>query len=68
MFANEGIWDRVFRIVAGIVFGYAAWITWPGMIAIVLLVVAAMALVTGLVGWCALYALFGFSTRKKVSA
>lgn len=64
-FTNEGTWDRVFRVLAALVLGYAAWVMWPGTLAIVSLVIAAIALVTGLVGWCAAYALFGFSTRKK---
>ena len=67
-FTNEGTWDRVLRLLAGIVLGYAAWVIWPGALAIVSLVIAAIALATGLVGWCAAYALFGFSTRKKVAA
>ena len=67
-FTNEGTWDRVLRFLAGIVLGYAAWVMWPETLAIVSLVIAAIALVTGLVGWCAAYALFGFSTRKKVAA
>jgi hypothetical protein len=66
-FTNEGTWDRVFRVLAGILLGYAAWMTWPGTLAIVSLVIAVVALVTGLVGWCAAYALFGFSTRKKLA-
>ena len=68
MFANEGTWDRVFRILAGIVLGYAAWMAWPGTLAIVAAVIAGISLVTGFVGWCALYALFGLSTRNKASA
>ena len=67
-FTNEGTWDRVLRLLAGIVLGYAAWVMWPGALAIVSLVIATIALVTGLVGWCAAYSLFGFSTRKKVAA
>ena len=67
-FTNEGTWDRVFRVLAAIVLGYAAWTLWPGTLATVSLVIAAIALVTGLVGWCAAYAVFGISTRKKVRA
>jgi hypothetical protein len=26
---NEGTWDRVIRIVAGLALGYAALVTWP---------------------------------------
>lgn len=67
MLTNEGTWDRVFRILLGIVLGYAAWIAWPGTLAIVSAAVGCISLVTGLVGWCALYALFGFSTKKKAA-
>lgn len=64
-FMNESMWDRVIRIVIGIALGYAAWVTWPGTASIVYLVIAAIALVTGVVGWCLAYALFGISTAKK---
>ena len=66
-FRNEGTLDRVVRIVVGIVLGYLTWVTWPGTLAIIALAIAVMALVTGLVGWCAAYALFGASTKKKIA-
>jgi hypothetical protein len=56
------------RILAGIALGYAAWITWPAVIGVVFLVIGAVVFVTGLVGWCPAYALFGVSTKKKVGA
>lgn len=62
---NVGTWDRMLRIIGGIVLAYIAWTMWPGTAATILAVVAAIALVTGLVGWCALYALFGISTVRK---
>lgn len=67
-FANEGMWDRLIRVLIAIAFGYAAWMTWPGAAPIVFLVIGAIALVTGLVGWCPIYALFNISTKKKVAA
>jgi amino acid transporter len=74
-FMNEGTWDRAIRILAGIALGYAAWMTWPasvmsrpGAVSIVFLVIGAIALVTGLVGWCPAYALFDVSTNKRVGA
>jgi hypothetical protein len=67
-FVNEGVWDRLIRLVIGLALGYAAWMTWPGTAAIVYAVIGAIAFVTGLVGWCPVYALFGFSTKKKVRA
>jgi hypothetical protein len=67
-FTNEGTWDRVIRILVGAALGYAAWVTWPGTISIVSVVIGAIALVTGLAGWCPAYAKFGISTRKKIAA
>ncbi|MBI2833316.1 MAG: DUF2892 domain-containing protein [Acidobacteria bacterium] len=76
-FVNEGLWDRVIRIVAGIALGYAAWLAWPGTanlmsgpgaVSLVFLVIGVIALVTGLAGWCPVYALFDVSTKKKVGA
>ena len=65
---NEGTWDRVIRILVGFALGYAAWVTWLGAISIVSLVIGAIALVTGLAGWCPAYAMFRTSTKKKVAA
>jgi hypothetical protein len=65
-FVNEGLWDRLIRLIIGLALGYAAWMTWPGTAAIVYGVIGAIAFVTGLVGWCPVYALFGLSTKKKV--
>ena len=74
-FMNEGKWDRATRILAGIALEYAAWMTWPTSIMshgatvnLVFLVIGAIALVTGLVGWCPAYALFDVSTNKRIGA
>ena len=74
-FMNEGAWDRIIRIVAGIALGYAAWVirpasvmSRPGAVSIVFLVIGAVAFVTGLVGWCPAYTLFDVSTKKRVGA
>jgi hypothetical protein len=64
-FTNEGASDRLIRLVVAIAFGYAAWIAWPGTVGVVFGMIAALALVTGLVGWCPAYTVFGFSTTKK---
>ena len=65
---NEGRWDRVIRILAGIALAYAAWLTWPGAASLVFMAIGAIAFLTGLVGWCPGYALFGLSTKKRVGA
>ena len=74
---NEGIGDRAIRILVGFALGYGAWVTWPGtatlltrtgIASLVYLIVGLEVLVTGLIGWSPLYALFGFSTKGKVGA
>ena len=67
-FVNEGLWDRLFRFLIGVALGYAAWTNWPGAAAIVFALISTVAFATGLAGWCPLYAVFGFSTRKKTAA
>jgi hypothetical protein len=62
---NESLFDRAIRILAGIALSVLAWITWPGTVAMVSAVVAAIAFVTGFVGWCPAYTLFGISTEEK---
>jgi hypothetical protein len=65
-FRNEGASDRLTRLVLALALGYAAWVTWPATVGVAFAVIAALALFTGLVGWCPAYTLFGFSTTKKV--
>jgi hypothetical protein len=62
---NESPIDRIIRIVLGI--GLAGLVLAGSMTAPVLylvLAVAAIALVTGIVGFCPLYALFRIGTRR----
>lgn len=58
---NVGSADRVIRLVAGLALFFAAYST-GGTAAIVLTVAGAMALATGLVGWCGLYTMLGVKT------
>ncbi len=60
---NEGSIDRILRIVLGaaLIVGYFlnpngaySWLYWIGVIP----------LVTGLIGWCPLYSIFGIKTCK----
>jgi hypothetical protein len=64
---NEGTIDRVIRVVLGVVLLYVGFAVLAGTtLGIVLDVLGAIALVTGVTGFCALYKLFGsFSTAKK---
>lgn len=61
---NEGTADRVIRVVAGIVLLALGWgevVT--GTLGTVLKVLGFVPLLTGLVGWCPLYAVAHLSTR-----
>jgi len=56
---NVGMTDRIIRIILAVVFiilalVYSYWWFIP----------AVLALVTGMVGWCGLYTLFGWSTNN----
>lgn len=63
MVRNEGTIDRALRVIVGVVL-LAAWVFgWlGGATAIVLGVVGAVLVVTGAVGFCPIYRLFGIAT------
>ncbi len=65
MTKNMGTLDRVLRLILAIV---VAVLYFTGLIsgtaAIILGILAAVFLLTSVVGFCPLYTLFGFSTRK----
>lgn len=63
---NMGSLDRTIRILAAVAIGvlYFANVI-SGTVGIVLLIVAAIFLLTGFMSFCPLYAPFGFSTRKE---
>jgi hypothetical protein len=66
--SNESTADRVIRIVVGIVLAALAvtgTVTAP--LAFLVWIVAAIALVTGAVGLCPLYAVLRISTRARAS-
>jgi hypothetical protein len=67
-FVNEAGWDRIFRLIIGVLFGYAAWIAWPTTTAMVYIAIAVIGFATAAAGWCPVYALFGFSTKTKAGA
>ncbi len=67
-FTNEGTWDRVTRIAVAIALGYAAWTMWPGTGSLVLMMIAAMAFISGIVGYCPGYTMCGWSTARKRAA
>jgi Protein of unknown function (DUF2892) len=67
-YTNEAGWDRIARIVLGAVLLYLGWsgIVEDGL-GDFLKVFGFVPLLTGIVGWCPLYAAFGFRTNGKQS-
>jgi hypothetical protein len=66
MTKNMGTADRVIRVlvviaIAGLYFAHRI----SGTLALVLGIIAAMFLISSLIGWCPGYAPFKFSTRGK---
>jgi hypothetical protein len=69
MKTNVGIFDRVLRIVLALVVAVLIYMgTLTGTAAIVLGIIAGIFLITGLVGSCGLYTLFGISSCKVKKA
>ena len=65
MKANQASWDRIARVVLGIillVLGFAGVVS--GGWGLFLKIIGFVSLLTGILGWCPLYALFKFSTKK----
>jgi hypothetical protein len=63
---NIGVFDKVFRIVVALVIAllyYFEIIT--GTVGLVLIIVAAIFLLTALINFCGLYTLFGCNTCSK---
>ena len=63
---NEAGWDRIARIVLGLaLLGLGLTGVIPGVLGIVAGIAGLVFVATGLIGWCPLYAPFGFSTKKS---
>lgn len=64
-FINEAGWDRIVRVILGIVLLYLGW---AGVVSggwgVFLKVFGFVPLLTGLIGWCPLYSLLKFRTNK----
>ena len=61
---NEAGWDRAARLVLGVVLLIVGFGVMGGTAGTVVGVVALVPLLTGLSGWCPLYAVIGFRTNK----
>ncbi|NPA26337.1 MAG: DUF2892 domain-containing protein [Chloroflexi bacterium] len=63
---NEATWDRVLRVILGIVLlalKFTGAVT--GTVGLLALIFGLIFLITGLIGFCPLYSIFGFSTKKE---
>jgi hypothetical protein len=62
---NESGVDRIVRVVLGVAaLGFGWSLGTGGWLGILLLVIGAIMLLTGIVGFCPLYTLLKFSTKK----
>ena len=61
---NEASWDRTARVILGIVLLIVGFAAVRGTAGTIIGIVGLLPLVTGLPGWCLLYSLFGFGTKK----
>jgi hypothetical protein len=65
MTVNMASWDRIVRFVVAVIFGYLFFTKMvSGVVGIVLLIIAIVFLLTSFVGFCPLYKVFNFSTKK----
>lgn len=64
-FINEAGWDRIVRILLGIALLYLGWTgIVSGVWGSVFKVLGFIPLLTGLIGWCPIYALLKLRTNK----
>ncbi|NOY54805.1 MAG: DUF2892 domain-containing protein [Actinobacteria bacterium] len=63
---NEASWDRVARVVLGGVLLYLGWANVvTGGWGIFLKIIGFVPLITGVVGWCPIYAIAKFRTKSS---
>ena len=63
-FNNTAPWDRMLRIALGALLMVIGWQADAGVWVVPLRVLALYPLVTGLAGWCPIYALLRFATKR----
>lgn len=67
-YVNESGWDRIVRVVLGIALLYLGWAgVVTGGWGVFLKVIGFVPLLTGLVGFCPLYAIFKVHTNKTAA-
>jgi hypothetical protein len=59
---NEGPVDRILRVIVGIALLGGSYLFATGLLQTVLFILGAALILTGAIGFCGLYALFGINT------
>jgi len=62
---NEGIIDRLMRVIIAEVFFLLAWFWFEGAVQIVFYILGFIMLITAVIGFCGLYKIFGINTNKN---
>ncbi len=60
---NEGKWDRIIRVIIGLVLLYIGYAMLSAPWNYVAYVVGAILLITGIIGYCALYSVLKINTK-----
>ena len=65
MTVNMASWDRIVRLIVAVVFILlSAFVLRFNTLGIILTAIGAIFILTSLVGWCPLYTLLGFRTKR----
>jgi hypothetical protein len=65
---NEASWDRIARVVLGVVLIYLGFSdTVSGGLGTFLGILGFVPLLTGLMGWCPIYAILKFRTNREIA-
>lgn len=68
MSVNEASWDRIARVILGIVLIYLGFSSViDGGLGIVVGIIGFVPLITGIVGWCPIYSVFNIRTNKDAA-
>ena len=65
---NEANWDRISRVVVGVVLLIVGFTAIDGALALVAIIPGLILTVTGAIGWCPIYAALKTGTRKLTGA
>jgi predicted PurR-regulated permease PerM len=69
MSGNEASWDRIVRVILGIVLIYLGFSSAiEGGLGVFIGIIGFIPLITGIVGWCPIYAIFKTGTKKGTAS